>query len=184
MADFRQLVMADVERNWDVSERQGVPRSWADVLRTLPDVRFAAVFLLRVAGRLAQGGRAGRAGSRVVSLANRMLFGVESAPQTQIGPGLYLPHTTGIVIGAAEIGAGCTIYHQVTLGATTIDIPFTSELRPRVGDGVVLASGCKVLGGVRVGDGAVVAANSVVVRDVEDRQRVGGVPARPLRGDE
>ena len=94
-----------------------------------------------------------------------------------IGPGLYFPHTGGIVIGAGRLGARCVVYHQVTLGAKTIDMTFTPSLRPTVGDDVVLAAGAKVLGGVTVGDRAVVGANAVVTRDVDADTVVGGVPA-------
>jgi serine O-acetyltransferase len=114
-------------------------------------------------------------------MVNRVLFGVETAPQTRIGPGLYFPHTNGIVIGAAQIGARCVIYHQVTLGAKTIDMKFTPTERPIVGDDVTIAAGAKVLGGVQIGDGAVIAANAVVVEDVDGGALVGGVPAVVLR---
>ena len=117
----------------------------------------------------------------MLALLNRLVFGVECALQTDIGPGLYFPHTGGIVIGAAELGSRCTIYHQVTLGAQDIDMAFTSGRRPVVGDDAVIASGAKVLGGITVGNRAVVAANAVVVADVPDDVVVGGVPARVLR---
>lgn len=48
-------------------------------------------------------------------------------------------------------------------------------------DGVWLGAGSIVLGGVTIGDGAIVGAGSLVNRDVEEFQIVGGVPARVLQ---
>lgn len=92
------------------------------------------------------------------------LCGVEIAPGAKIGPGLMISHGMGIVIGQwATIGSGCTMMHQVTLGA-----PATARLQemPQVGDGVFLAAGCRLIGGIHVGDGAFVGANAVVADDV------------------
>ena len=180
--DLRTLLVADALENWRHRGRADVPTSWLDVARSLNDVRFIPVVLIRLASAAADRGSGGaKAVSRVLSMMNRVVFGVESAPQTRIGPGLYFPHTNGIVIGAARIGARCVIYHQVTLGAKTIDMDFTPTQRPIVGDDVTIAAGAKVLGGVQIGDGAVIAANAVVVDDVARGSLMGGVPAVVLR---
>lgn len=172
------VLLADLTENWKYFGRSEAPQSWIDVVRALGDVRFLPVVLVRLTSAAARRTSvSGTVGSRVLGMLNRVLFGVECAPQTVIGPGLYFPHTGGIVIGAGEIGARCVIYHQVTLGAKTIDMPFTRSLRPNLGDGVTVGAGAKVLGGVSVGDGAVVAANAVVVRDVAPGSVVGGIPA-------
>ena len=179
---LRQTLLDDLAVNWQhrgIAER---PTGLSDIIRSFADVRFLPVLVLRVAGSAnARGGVLGKAVSRFVSLANRLLFGVECAAQTEIGPGLYFPHTGGIVIGAARLGSGCVVYHQVTLGAQTIDMPFTPSLRPTVGDNVVLSAGCKVLGGVTIGAGAIVGANAVVTKDVAAGTVVGGVPATIIK---
>jgi serine O-acetyltransferase len=179
---LRDVLLADASVNWSHRGRSARPASWADVLRTATDIRFLPVVLVRLSAA-AGSSRATivRMIGKVVSLINRQVFGVECAPQTQIGPGLYFPHVGGIVIGAERIGARCTIYHQVTLGAQSIDMPFTPGLRPIVGDDVVLGAGAKVLGGVTVGDHAAVGANAVVVHDVSPRTVVGGIPAVPIK---
>jgi serine O-acetyltransferase len=175
------LLLADLTENWRHRGRDRAPSSWVDVVRSLADVRFLPVVLLRLTSISTTSESVfGKIGSRAFGLVNRVLFGVECAPQAVIGPGLYFPHTGGIVIGAAEIGARCILYHQVTLGAKTIDMPFTPSMRPHLGDDVTVAAGAKVLGGVSVGAGAVVAANAVVVHDVAPGSVVGGIPAAPL----
>jgi serine O-acetyltransferase len=179
---LRAQLLADLAENWRHRSLGRTPQGWADIVRSLGDLRFVPVVLVRLT--TAAGHDAGPVRtivSRLASIANRFLFGIECASQATIGPGLYFPHTGGIIIGAASIGARCVLYHQVTLGATVIDMPFTPHLRPAVGDDVVIASGAKVLGGVHVGDRAVVAANAVVVDDVHPDTVVGGVPARRLK---
>ena len=60
--------------------------------------------------------------ARLVSQKGRKRTGIEIHPGATIGPGLFIDHGMGIVIGeTAEIGANCTIYHGVTLGGTGKD---------------------------------------------------------------
>ena len=138
--------------------------------------RFAPVFLIRLAQYFGSY-RLTRPIALLFSLLNVILFGIECTPRCDIGPGLFLPHTSGTVIGAVKVGSNVTIYQGVTLGAKQADLGFREELRPIVGDRVVLGAGAKVLGGVRIGDGAVVSANSLVLDDVPPGALVMGVPA-------
>ena len=51
----------------------------------------------------------------------RFLTGIEIHPGAQIGERVFIDHGMGVVIGeTAEIGDGCTIYHGVTLGGTSL----------------------------------------------------------------
>jgi serine O-acetyltransferase len=91
----------------------------------------------------------------------RLFLNTDIPVEARIGPGLCLPHPYNIVMGAdAEIGADCTIFHEVTLGRGTL------PGEPKIGDNVVLFVGTRVLGGVVVGKHAEVGANSVVTRSV------------------
>jgi serine O-acetyltransferase len=138
--------------------------------------RFAPVVVLRCAQVLHTKGWCRV--SKLFSLLNVILFGIEVPATLEIGPGLILPHTQGIVLGASSIGRNVTIYQQVTLGALEADFRFDPSLRPTVEDDVVLAAGAKVLGGVRVGSGSTVGANAVVLCDVPAQHLAVGVPAR------
>ena len=106
------------------------------------------------------------------------LFGIEIASACSIGPGLFLPHSSGTVIGAWSIGANSTIFHGVTLGAKNLALDFDITSRPVLGDNVTIGAGAKILGGIRIGDNAVVGANSVVLSDIPSNCTVAGVPAK------
>jgi serine O-acetyltransferase len=112
---------------------------------------------------------------------NIVLFGLEVSSRCEIGPGIFFPHSSGTVIGANRIGSNVTVYQGVTLGSKKLDMKFNPVLRPEVGDNVVLGSGCKILGGIRIGDNVTVGANSVVLESIEPNATIVGIPARKIR---
>lgn len=140
--------------------------------------RFAPVFLIRTAQCLHTAGWTRLA--KIPTLANFILFGIEVPSRISIGPGLVLMHTQGTVLGAVSIGENVTIYHQVTLGAVTMDFAYTSDLRPIVGDEVIIGVGAKVLGGLTLGNGSIVGANAVVLQSVPPGHVAVGIPAKIL----
>jgi serine O-acetyltransferase len=169
---LREYLDADWARLCTLSSPHPRKRRLSDALHP----RFAPVVVLRCAQVLHTKGWC-RA-SKLFSLLNVILFGMEVPGTLDIGPGLILPHTQGIVLGAASIGCNVTIYQQVTLGALEADFRFDPSLRPTVEDDVVLAAGAKVLGAVRVGSCSTVGANAVVLCDVPAQHLAIGVPAR------
>jgi serine O-acetyltransferase len=140
-----------------------------------------AVRLHRLAHRLGARGRPRMAAG--VAAINKICTGVEIAPSAQIGPGLRLVHGSGIVIGMASVlGPGCTVYQDVTIG-TRYDVPGDAPddpdaAEPRLGTGVLVFSGAKILGPVSIGDGAVIGANAVVLQDVPAGKLAVGIPAQ------
>ena len=103
-------------------------------------------------------------------------LGVDIHPAAKIGSGLMLDHATGIVVGeTAVIEDDVSILHSVTLGGTGKE---TGDRHPKIRRGVLLASGCKVIGNIEVGEGAKVGAGSVVLQDVPPGVTVAGVPAK------
>lgn len=103
-------------------------------------------------------------------------FGVDIHPAAQIGRGVMLDHASGITVGeTAIIGDNCSLLHGVTLGGTGKEV---GDRHPKIGNGVLLSVGAKVLGNISIGDEAKVAAGSVVLKDVPARCTVAGVPAR------
>ncbi len=104
------------------------------------------------------------------------LFQVDIHPAAKMGSGLFLDHGTGIVIGeTAVVGDEVSMLHAVTLGGTGAD---RGDRHPKIGKGVLLGAGAKVLGNITVGDYAKVASGSVVLKDVPAGCTVAGVPAR------
>lgn len=104
------------------------------------------------------------------------VWGVDIHPAARIGEGLLIDHATGVVVGeTAVIGDDVSMLHGVTLGGTGNE---TGDRHPKVGRGVLLGAGAKILGNIRIGDGSKVGAGSVVLSDVPDHATVVGVPAR------
>ncbi len=104
------------------------------------------------------------------------LFQVDIHPAARLGSGLFLDHGTGIVIGeTAVVGDEVSMLHGVTLGGTGAE---RGDRHPKIGKGVLLGAGAKVLGNISVGDYAKVASGSVVLKPVPAGCTVAGVPAR------
>jgi serine O-acetyltransferase len=111
------------------------------------------------------------------SLTSRVLQ-VDIHPAAEIGKGIMFDHASGIVIGeTAVIGDNCSLLHGVTLGGTGNE---KGDRHPKIGRGVMIGAGAKILGNIKVGDCARIAAGSVVLKDVPPRRTVAGVPAREV----
>jgi serine O-acetyltransferase len=104
------------------------------------------------------------------------LFQVDIHPATRIGRGVFVDHGTGIVIGeTAVIGDDVSMLQGVTLGGTGAE---RGDRHPKIGKGVLLGAGAKVLGNITIGDYAKVASGSVVLKPVPAGCTAAGVPAR------
>lgn len=104
------------------------------------------------------------------------VFGVDIHPAARIGKGLMVDHAHSIVIGeTAVVGDNVSMLHSVTLGGTGKE---DEDRHPKIGDGVLIGAGAKVLGNIRVGHCSRVAAGSVVLENVPDCKTVAGVPAK------
>ena len=103
-------------------------------------------------------------------------FGVDIHPAAKIGYGILMDHATGIVIGeTSTVGNNVSIMQSVTLGGTGKE---EGDRHPKVGDGVLISAGAKILGNISIGCGAKIGAGSVVLEDVEPHTTVAGVPAK------
>ncbi len=113
---------------------------------------------------------------RLLSILNRFITGIEIHQAAQIGPGFFIDHGMGVVIGETTIvGSNCMLFHQVTLGGTGKE---TGKRHPTLKDNVVIGTGAKILGNITLGNNVYVGANSVVLKDVPDNCTVVGVPGR------
>jgi serine acetyltransferase len=167
---FAQLV-AQIREDW-----QSHGRDW-----TLPGFRAVAVHRFGN-WRMGINPKLARA---PFSILYRMMFrvvrnryGIELPYTAQVGRRVVFEHQHGIVIhGQAQIGDDCVIRHQVTLGNRHLGYPGDA---PRLGRGVNVGAGAKILGAVSIGDGAAIGANAVVLHDVPAGASAVGVPARVL----
>ncbi|MFI5338429.1 MAG: serine O-acetyltransferase [Candidatus Methylomirabilales bacterium] len=118
---------------------------------------------------------------RLLSHLGRLLTGIEIHPAARLGPGLFIDHGMGVVIGeTAEVGENVTIYQGVTLGGTSLE---KVKRHPTIGNNVVIGSGAKVLGPFTVGDNSRIGSGSVVVKEVPPNSVVVGVPGRVTHRD-
>lgn len=104
------------------------------------------------------------------------VFGVDIHPAAKLGRGIMIDHAHSIVIGeTAVVGNNVSMLHSVTLGGTGKE---HGDRHPKIGDGVLIGAGAKVLGNIKVGHCSRIAAGSVVLHDIPPCMTVAGVPAR------
>ena len=119
--------------------------------------------------------------ARLISQIARFLTGIEIHPGAKIGKSFFIDHGMGVVIGeTTEIGDNVTLYHDVTLGGTTVfgkNGKVMTKRHPTIGNNVIIGSGAQVLGPIKVGDNVKIGSNAVVVKDVLANLTVVGVPA-------
>ncbi len=116
---------------------------------------------------------------RVLSQISRFFTGIEIHPGAKIGHRFFIDHGMGVVIGeTAEIGDDVLLYQGVTLGGTGKE---KGKRHPTLGNHVVVGSGAKVLGNIRIGNYVKIGAGSVVVKPVPDHSTVVGIPGRIVK---
>ena len=106
------------------------------------------------------------------------VFQVDINPAVPMGQGIMLDHGTGLVIGeTAVVGNDVSMLQNVTLGGTGKS---DQDRHPKIGNGVLIGAGAKVLGNIKVGDCSRIGAGSVVLKEVPARMTVAGVPAKVI----
>jgi serine acetyltransferase len=93
-----------------------------------------------------------------------------------VQPGVHLAHGQIVIDGIVEVGPGTIVFPFTTIGLVAGKVA-----GPRIGRGVTIGSGSRVLGDIAVGAGARIGANSVVIDDVPPDTTVAGAPARIVR---
>ncbi|SDW49113.1 serine O-acetyltransferase [Roseicitreum antarcticum] len=135
---------------------------------------YQAVQAYRIANWLHRRGRTDFAS--FVQMRVSECFGVDIHPGARIGKGIMIDHAHSIVIGeTAVVGDNVSMLHSVTLGGTGKE---DGDRHPKIGAGVLIGAGAKVLGNITVGSCSRIAAGSVVLQDVPPKSTVAGVPAR------
>ena len=155
-----------------VLERDPAARSTLEVVLCYPGVH--AIWLHRPAHWLWR--HEWFTTARWVSHLGRFLTGIEIHPAAKLGPGLFIDHGMGVVIGeTAEVGENVTLLHGVTLGGTSLK---KEKRHPTLANNVVVGAGAGIFGGFTIGADSRIGAGSVVVREVPEKSVVVGVPGR------
>jgi serine O-acetyltransferase len=117
---------------------------------------------------------------RLLSQISRFLTGIEIHPGAKIGKGFFIDHGMGVVIGeTTEIGDGCVLFHNVTLGGTG---KHKGKRHPSIGDNVMIGTGAILLGPINVGNNVKIGANTfILMQDVPDNTTVAGTPGRIVK---
>ncbi|MEC4674479.1 MAG: serine O-acetyltransferase [Nitrospirota bacterium] len=158
-----------------VFERDPAATTKLEVLITYSG--FHALLAHRISHRLWVAGL--RLLPRIISQMARWLTGVEIHPGANVGQGFFIDHGMGVVIGeTTEIGHHVTLFQGVTLGGTGKE---RGKRHPTLGNHVVVGSGAKILGNIRIGDFVKIGANSVVLRSVPSNSTVIGIPGRVVK---
>jgi serine O-acetyltransferase len=119
---------------------------------------------------------------RMISAFNRFLTGIEIHPGAQIGRRFFIDHGMGVVIGETTIiGDNVLLYQGVTLGGTGKE---KGKRHPTLGNDIVVGTGAKILGNIKIGNNVKIGAGSVVIKNVPDGSTAVGVPARIVRRGE
>ena len=104
------------------------------------------------------------------------VFQVDIHPAAQIGRGVFIDHATGVVIGeTARVGNNVSMLHSVTLGGNGKE---KDDRHPKIGDGVLISVGAKILGNIQIGECSKIGAGSVVLSDIPPFSTAVGVPAQ------
>jgi serine O-acetyltransferase len=96
----------------------------------------------------------------------------------EIGPGMFIAHSVGIVVGRGTvIGSEVTLFQGVTFGVKSWH-PDSIRKFPRVGNKCYFFAGAAVVGDVTIGDECIVGAHAVLTTDLPDGAMALGVPAK------
>ena len=163
------IIREDIQ---SVLDRDPAARNTLEVLFCYPGLH--AIWAHRLAHWLWRRGL--KLFARWLSQITRGITGIEIHPGASIGRNLFIDHGMGVVIGeTAQVGDCVTIYHDVTLGGTSLE---KIKRHPTIEDHVVIGAGAKVLGAIIIGAHSRIGANAVVVKSAPPNSVVVGVPGQ------
>ena len=167
------MLLADIRRDVRaVRQRDPAARGWLEIVLCYPGLH--AVWGYRISHWLWH--HRLRLAARVWSAMIRAFTAVDIHPGARLGPGLFIDHATGVVIGeTAVVEDDVSMLHGVTLGGTGKE---EGDRHPKIRRGVLISVGAKILGNIEVGEYSRVGAGSVVLKDVPPGCTAVGVPAR------
>lgn len=167
--DWSTIVRVDIQAYYDRD-----PACDRFMMPVLYFKGFHAIQTHRLAHWLWQRGR--RDFALYLQSRSSAVFQTDINPAAKLGRGIFLDHATGLVVGeTAVVEDNVSILQDVTLGGTGKEM---DDRHPKIGHGVLIGAGAKILGNIEIGHCTKVAAGSVVLKPVPPNKTVAGVPAR------
>lgn len=170
MEERTQGLQGDIARLFsDQGTHAGRPSVGRAIQRAVTRPGVLAIVLYRLSHRLWVKGW--ETPAELVWRIGYFLTGADIHPGAEIGGGLRITHTSGLVVGkGARIGSDVTLLHGVTLGGSSRGFFEEGVVDgfPDVGDGSKIAAGAKLLGPIKIGRDCFIGANAVVAKDLPD----------------
>jgi len=172
---FRDLVFSDLARYrpWEKPSWRGV------AMRCLSNPGMIASVILRTQQMAMRKGRVRTA--FLLRTIGVILVSADFVPGMEVGPGLMMPHPSGVAIGnGLKIGANVSFGGGVTAGVKQPDEMPDDNAFPTICDGAIVLANAVLVGSVTVGMHAQIGANSVLLADAPDYAVMFGMPARKV----
>jgi len=117
---------------------------------------------------------------RIITYLERVLASSYIDPKAKIGKRFRILYGFNIVIGAkVEIGDDVMIFNGTSIGSA---VPGLLDIKqPKIGSGVFIGAGAKLLGGITIGDNVKIGANSVVLKSFGPNVTIAGIPAKIVK---
>ncbi|HSN20009.1 MAG TPA: hypothetical protein VLS49_04985, partial [Usitatibacter sp.] len=176
-------VRRDLQRYFELDSRTGNPTALEKLAIVLKSPGLHAVVVYRFTSWLHRALGCGplrivpKIAYFVLDTVVIVLWGIHIDKDARIGPGLYIGHFSGVLIGPATMGSDCNISHGVTIGRRAGG----ERGVPTLGDRVWVGTGSVLFGGIHVGDGTTIGPLTVVGRNLPSRVLAMGNPMRVLR---
>lgn len=140
---------------------------------------FHLVFLIRIASSFNKIFFIGGLLRWLIEYIIRVVYSSDISCKASIDGGLNIMHGHDIVIGSGVIiGKNAKIFNGITLGNKDTESSLIAQ--PEIGNNVIISTGAKVLGNIRVGDFSIIGANSVVIKSIPSKEIWAGVPAKKI----
>lgn len=170
MEERTQGLQGDIARLFsDQGTHAGRPSVGRAIQRAVTRPGALAIVLYRLSHRLWVKGW--ETPAELIWRIGYFLTGADIHPGAEIGGGLRITHTSGLVVGkGVRIGSDVTLLHGVTLGGSSRGFFEEGVVDgfPDVGDGSKIAAGAKLLGPIKIGRDCFIGANAVVAKDLPD----------------
>lgn len=177
MEPFYKIIIEDLNA---VLERDPATNSKTEAV--ICSTGFHAIILYRFSHWLWK--KNWKLSARFFSGFTRFLTGIEIHPGARIGAGFFIDHGMGVVIGeTTEIGNNVTMYHDVTLGGTTVfdeKGKVMAKRHPTIKDNVIIGSGSQILGPITIGNNSKIGSNAIVTKNVAPNTTVVGLAAHKV----